>query len=73
MGVALNISSVGSSINSVISPMLAAWYDSLAVPLEVGFIFCVVSWLSIIALNLIDKTADVKEDYDEEPENDEKF
>jgi hypothetical protein len=59
MGTNITVSRLGSVIGSLISPSLYAVKDSLFLPLFVCFLVCVLSWVSGLALNVMDKKADI--------------
>lgn len=65
MGAALNISSIGSSINSFLSPLLYSITGGIEDPLIAGFLFCVMSFVCVMILNIMDKVADKKERADD--------
>jgi len=61
MGVILCIARIGSSINSFLSPKLALWTGELYAPLLVGTVVCLISWLTGLLLNHIDRKIDIQE------------
>eukprot|EP00330_Aristerostoma_sp_ATCC50986_P000270 CAMPEP_0114595542 /NCGR_PEP_ID=MMETSP0125-20121206/17354_1 /TAXON_ID=485358 ORGANISM="Aristerostoma sp., Strain ATCC 50986" /NCGR_SAMPLE_ID=MMETSP0125 /ASSEMBLY_ACC=CAM_ASM_000245 /LENGTH=544 /DNA_ID=CAMNT_0001797261 /DNA_START=19 /DNA_END=1653 /DNA_ORIENTATION=+ len=68
MGTALNISSIGSSINSFLSPYFYEKTGEIQIPLIVGFFLCVLSMMAVVLLNIMDRIADKKENVDNQSE-----
>lgn len=61
--IAVGVSMVGSSVNSVLSPyILDFFHDNLAWPLFIGEIICILAFICAIILNILDQRADKQEE-----------
>lgn len=61
LGVNVSVARLGSVIGSYMFPPLYNTENSLYLPLMIGMIFCVGSWVAGLMLNVMDAKADKQE------------
>ncbi len=61
LGVSSYINLMGVSVNSILSPRILTWTNSLYFPFLIGAFTCALSWISAIFLTCLDEKADKQE------------
>ena len=59
IGVIMTVPEVGSALNSLLSPLLFNWSDTITLPLFFSVILCFISFLAAVALVLLDRKAEL--------------